>query len=339
MTPDTIAHTPTGEPIQVFTLLNTEGSRVRLLSWGAALIEMSVPDREGKLADITLGFDDPHAYLEPHPFFGAIAGRFANRIAGGQFTLDGKTYTLARNNGANHLHGGLRGFDKQNWTSEILGENEVRFTLESPDGDEGYPGKLTARVTYTLTDADELRLDCEATTDAPTVLNLTNHTFWNLDGSADVLGHELQLFASNYVVVDEASIPTGEVRAVQGSVMDFTSAKAIGRDIASVGVGYDHNWVIDPSPAPGLAPAAELYSPLSGRVLRVATDLPGIQFYSGNYLDGLTGRGGKAYGKRAGLCLETQHFPDAPNRPAFPSCALRPGETFRSTTEFAAGVR
>jgi aldose 1-epimerase len=300
---------------------------------------MTVPDRDGKLASVTLGFDEPGRYLQPHPFFGCVAGRFANRIALGKFTLDGKTYQLPTNNGPHHLHGGPGGFDKRNWTGEVLGTNGVRFTYESADGEEGYPGKLTATVTYTLTERDELRIDYVATTDKPTVVNLTNHTYWNLSGEPDVLGHELQINADKYTVVDAESIPTGELRAVAGSEFDFTKSKPIGRDIGAMastpGGGFDHNWVVNAGAKGELVLAAVLHDPKSGRTMRVLSDQPGIQFYSGNYVNNIKGRGGKVYGKFAGLCLETQHFPDAPNRPEFASTVLRPGETYKTTTVYA----
>jgi aldose 1-epimerase len=332
-----------GEKIERYTLTNSHGLRARIINWGATLVEMTVPDREKKFADVTLGFDTMDPYLRPHPCFGCIAGRYANRIALGKFTLDGKTYTLATNNGPNHLHGGVRGFDKRLWRGEQAGPNGVRLTYVSADGEEGYPGELTTAVNYTLTDANELRIDYSATTTAPTVLNLTNHAYWNLGDSPDVLGHLLRLNASRYTVVDEGSIPTGELRNVAGTPMDFIKAKPIGRDIGAMkdspGSGYDHNWVID-SPGEGrFALAAELHDPISGRVMRVSTDQPGVQFYTANYLKDVTGKGGRIYGKHAGLCLETQHFPDSPNRPGFPSTILRPGDTFRSTTVHWFGVK
>lgn len=322
----------------VFTIKGPH-SQARLITWGASLIEMSVPDRDGRLADVTLGFDEPERYLQLHPFFGCVAGRFANRIALGKFTLDGKTCQLPTNDGRNHLHGGPGGFDKRNWKGEALGTNAARFTHVSADGEEGYPGKLTATVTYTLTNCDELRIDYNATTDAPTVVNLTNHTFWNLSGEPDVLGHELQLNADRYTVVDNESIPTGELRKVTGTEFDFTVAKPIARDIAALaktpGSGFDHNWVINAGKPGELVLAAVLHDSKSGRTMRVLTDLPGIQFYSGNYLNNIKGRGGKVYHKYAGLCLETQGFPDSPNRPDFPSTVLRPGETYKTTTVYA----
>ncbi|HET6406678.1 MAG TPA: aldose epimerase family protein [Chthoniobacteraceae bacterium] len=330
--------TSDGQKVTVYTISGPH-SEARFVTWGASLIEMTVPDRDGKLASVTLGFDEPGRYLQPHPFFGCVAGRFANRIALGKFTLDGKTYQLPTNNGPHHLHGGPGGFDKRNWTGEVLGTNGVRFTYESADGEEGYPGKLTATVTYTLTERDELRIDYVATTDKPTVVNLTNHTYWNLSGEPDVLGHELQINADKYTVVDAESIPTGELRAVAGSEFDFTKSKPIGRDIGAMantpGGGFDHNWVVNAGAKGELVLAAVLHDPKSGRTMRVLSDQPGIQFYSGNYVNNIKGRGGKVYGKFAGLCLETQHFPDAPNRPEFASTVLRPGETYKTTTVYA----
>ena len=328
--------TADGESVEIFTLTNPHGLRARVMTRGAALVEMSVPDRDGKFADVTLGFDTLAPYLAPNPFFGAIAGRYANRIAKGKFTLDGHDYTLATNNGANHLHGGVRGFDKHNWSAEPVGANAVRFRYTSADGEEGYPGTLRVAVTYTLTEKDELRLDYEATTDKATVVNLTNHAYWNLAGRGDILAHELRIAASRFTAVDEESIPTGELRAVAGSVMDFTKAKPLGRDIAALkdapGGGYDHNYVLD-EPKPGTpALAAELRDPASGRTMRVLTDQPGVQLYTGNYLKDVAGKNGAVYAKHGGVCLETQHFPDSPNRASFPTTVLRPGETFRSTT-------
>ena len=328
--------TDAGESVEIFTLTNPHGLRARVVTWGAALVEMSVPDKAGQLADVTLGFDTLAPYLVPNPFFGAIAGRYANRIAKGKFTLEGKDYALATNNGANHLHGGVRGFDKRNWSAEPVGANAVRFRYTSPDGEEGYPGTLKVAVTYTLTGQDELRLDYEATTDKPTVVNLTNHAYWNLAGRGDILAHELRIAASRFTAVDEESIPTGELRAVADSAMDFTKAKPLGRDIAALkdapGGGYDHNYVLDDTKPGAPALAAELRDPASGRTMRVLTDQPGVQLYTGNYLKDVTGKRGAVYGKHGGVCLETQHFPDSPNRASFPSTVLRPGETFRSTT-------
>lgn len=331
--------TTDGDPVEIFTLTNAHGLKARVTSWGAGLVEMHVPDRHGALADVTLGFDDLDGYLGRHPHFGVTTGRFANRIAGGKFQLDGATYTLATNNGAHHLHGGVNGFDRRLWRGErASAESVVRFTYTSPDGEEGYPGTLTVAVTYTLTPADELCIDYEAVTDKPTILNLTNHAYWNLSGagSDDILGHELRLHASRFVPVDEDNIPTGCIDAVAGGPMDFTRPKSIAKDLAQMSGkpgGYDHNFVIDRPNNGELTVAAELHDPISGRVMTVSTTEPGIQLYTGNYLNGtVTGKRGRAYHKHSGLCLETQHFPDAPNQPDFPSTVLRPGRTYRTTT-------
>jgi aldose 1-epimerase len=336
------AKTPAGETVERFTLTNRHGMVARLITWGASLCELHVPDRDGKMDDVTLGFDDPARWVQPHPFFGCIAGRYANRIAKGKFTLDGETFTLAKNDGPNHLHGGVVGFDKRNWRGEPAGENAVRFHYTSPAAEEGYPGTLEVSVTYTLTDDNALRLDYSATTDAPTVLNLTNHAYFNLSGGPDILSHELKINARHYTEVDAESIPTGKLPAVD-RVMDFTTAKPIGRDIAALkdapGGGYDHNWVIPEWKSGQLADAAELFDPKSGRVMKVATTQPGLQFYSGNYLKSVAGKGGRVYEKHAGLCLETQHFPDSPNYPSFPTTVLRPGETFQSTTIYRFSTR
>ena len=329
--------TADGETVEIFTLTNRHGLRAQVTTWGAGLVAMLVPDRTGALADVTLGFDKVDGYLAPHPHFGVTTGRFANRIAKGQFTLDGTAYTLAINNGVNHLHGGLRGFDKRNWKA-TADTNFVRFTYTSADGEEGYPGKLEVAVTYTLTEADELRLDYEATTDKPTVLNLTNHAYWNLAGAGagDILGHELTLHSTQYLAVDDGSIPTGKIEPVASGPMDFTQPKTIARDFAQMTGkpgGYDHCYVIE-HPTPGaLATAAEIRDPASGRTMTISTTEPGIQFYTANYLDGtVTGKGGSVYKKNSAFCLETQHYPDSPNQPDFPSTVLRPGQTFRSTT-------
>ena len=346
--------TAAGEPVDAFILTNRHHNlRAKLTNWGACLVEMHAPDRDGALADITLGFDTLDRYLVKHPHFGVTTGRFANRIARGKFMLDGVAHQLAVNNGPNHLHGGPAGFHARVWKAEPLAEGHgVRFSYVSADGEEGFPGKLAVAVTYTLTDDNDLRLDYEASTDKPTILNLTNHAYWNLAGACegDILGHEVKLNANWFIPVDATGIPTGEIAALAGGPMDFTKAKPLAKDFAQMkGTpgGYDHCYVIERTgegkgslpPAVGgfggneLTLAGEAYEPRSGRVLTVSTTEPGIQLYTGNFLDGsVIGKGGKACKKNYGFCLETQHFPDSPNQPAFPSTVLRPGETFRSTT-------
>jgi len=299
-----------------------------------------VPDRHGRTADVVLGFDALAGWESPHPYFGATVGRVANRIAKGKFTLDGVTYTLATNNGPNHLHGGVRGFDKVVWqASEVQTDDGkgVRFTHVSPAGDEGYPGTLTAAVTYVLTGADELVLRYEATTDAATPINLTHHSYFNLsgDGNSDIRHHRLTLFASHYTPADDTLIPTGEIAVVDGTPFDFRTSFEIGARIAEVEGGYDVNYVLD-SGGGRLAPAAVVYDPGSGRIMRVHTTEPGLQFYSGNFLDGsITGKGGAVYRQHAGFCLEAQHFPDSINQPMFPPVVLRPGDVYRQTTRYA----
>ena len=330
--------TPDGEPVEIYTLTNAHGLKARVMTWGADLVEMRVPDRAGELADITLGFDKLDSYLTRHPYFGTTTGRYANRIAKGKFTLDGKTYTLATNNGPNALHGGLKGFDLRNWKGEAV-PNGVRFSYTSSDGEEGYPGTMKVAVTYTLNDQDELRLDYEATTDKSTVVNLTNHAYWNLKGAGegDILDHMLAIRASKYTVFDETSIPTGKIEPVAGTPLDFTKPKAVGQDFAKLPGdpgGYDHNYVLDKPKADALSPAAAVFEPKSGRLMEISTTEPGVQFYTGNHLSNVSGKGGKTYAKNGALCLETQHYPDSPNHPEFPSTVLRPGETFRSSTVY-----
>lgn len=331
---------PDGSPVETYTLVNRHGLVARLMTRGATLIELHAPDRKGQLTDITLGYDTLEGWLRPgNPYMGCIAGRYANRIGNGRFTLDGTDYSLAINNGPSSLHGGLQGFDKAVWTAEEVPVDDgvaVRFTHVSPDGDEGYPGELRTGVLYTLTDANELQLDYEARTNKPTVLNLTNHAYWNLSGRENVLDHVMQLNAARFTAVDANSIPTGELTDVQGTPWDFIRPTTIGSRIAQVGSdpgGYDHNYVIDHGgeTRPGLA--ARVEEPASGRVMEVLTTEPGVQFYSGNYLDGTeTGKGGRNHGRHAGFCLETQHYPDSPNQPEFPSTVLRPGDVYRQIT-------
>ena len=338
-----------GKPVEVFTLTNAAGAEVKAMTFGGIITSWRVPDRRGQLADIVLGYDDPAQYVKDNsPYFGAIVGRYGNRIAKARFTLDGRTYPLAANNGVNHLHGGVQGFDKVLWQGEALrGGTAVVFTRTSADGEEGYPGNLKARVTYTLTDKNELMVAYEATADKPTVVNLTQHTYFNLagQGTGNILGHVLRINADRYTPVDATLIPTGELAPVDKTPFDFRQPTAIGARIQSehpqiqFGRGYDHNWVLARSGA-GLSLAADVYEPTSGRTLQVRTTEPGVQFYAGNFLDGtITGKGGRVYQQRSGFCLETQHFPDSPNQPTFPSTTLRPGETYRSRTVFTTGTK
>jgi aldose 1-epimerase len=341
--------TQQGETVDVITLTNAGGLEVRAITYGGIIVSLRTPDRQGNLDDVVLGYDDLDGYLRDSPYFGAIVGRYGNRIANGRFALDGESYELATNNGPNHLHGGLRGFDKVVWGAELLESDDgvaVVLTHVSPDGDEGYPGTLTARVTYTLTDQNELIVDYFATTDKATPVNLTQHSYFNLAGagSGDVLGHQLRINAQNFTPVDETLIPTGELARVTGTPFDFTTSTPIGARIEqddeqlTHGGGYDHNFVLDRT-GTGLQHAARVAEPTTGRVLDIYTTEPGLQFYSGNFLDGsITGKSGRVYRHRYGFCLETQHFPDSPNRPNFPSTILRPGEEYRSRTVFAFSV-
>lgn len=338
-----------GQPVALFTLTNARGHEVRISSLGGTIVSLTVPDRDGKLEDVVLGFDSLRDYEERNPFFGCITGRYANRIAGGKFELDGRTYSLAVNNGPNHLHGGTVGFDKKIWKARTEKSGDaVTLILShtSPDGDEGYPGSLSCEVGYTWTNKDELRIDYTATTSAPTVLNLTNHSYFNLAGhdGGRILDHQLQIRADAFTPTDATAIPTGEIRQVEGTPFDFRSPQRIGDRIdaddqqTKWGFGYDHNFVVNGTPG-RLRPCAELSDPSSGRVMTVSTTEPGVQLYTANFMDNLKGKGGAVYPKRGAVCLETQHFPDSPNKPSFPSTVLRPGDTFRSTTEFAFSTR
>ena len=342
--------TPDGEAVESFTLTNAHGIELRAISYGGIIVSLRVPDRDGRRDDVVLGHDDLAGYLAKPSFFGALVGRYGNRIAGGRFTLDGRTYTLATNNGPNHLHGGVRGFDKRVWKAQPFerpGTAGLVLTRTSPDGEEGYPGNLAVRVTYTLTDRDEVGFDYFATTDKPTVVNLTQHSYFNLagDGKRDVLGHELMIDADRFTPVDKTLIPTGVLAAVAGTPFDFRKPAAIGARIGADdeqirnGGGYDHNFVLN-GRGEGRAPVIRVFEPTTGRTLDIATTEPGVQFYSGNFLDGsVTGKAGHVYGKRYGFCLETQHFPDSPNHPGFPSTVLRPGKEYRSKTVLKFGTR
>jgi aldose 1-epimerase len=337
---------PDQTPVEVFTLTNRQGMEVRAMTYGGIILSLRVPDRAGTLGDVVLGYDAAADYAKNNsPYFGAIIGRYGNRIAKGRFVLDGATYTLATNNGPNHLHGGVKGFDKVVWTGEPRSDG-VTFTYTSRDGEEGYPGTLNVRVTYSLNDRNELGVDYEATTDKPTVVNLTQHSYFNLagQGTRDVLDHRLQIDADRYTPVDATLIPTGALAPVEGTPFDFRQPVAIGAHIADDhpqlknGLGYDHNFVLNRS-GDGMLHAARVVEPATGRTLDIATTEPGIQFYSGNFLDGtITGKQGRVYQKRFGFCLETQHFPDSPNQPAFPPTVLRPGQTYTSRTVFTFGT-
>jgi aldose 1-epimerase len=355
-----VAHAATGvtvdgKAIEEYTLTNRHGIELHAITYGGIIRSLKVPDRTGALADVVLGFDTAKGYLSdpPPPYFGAIIGRYGNRIAKGRFTLDGHAYTLAKNDGPNSLHGGDRGFDKRVWDAEGRQTPEgpsVVFSRTSPDGEEGYPGNLQVRVTYTLTDNDELVVQYHATTDKATPINLTQHSYFNLsgEGSGDILSHALVINADRYIPVDDTLIPTGQLAPVEGTPFDFRKATAIGARIGAddpqikKGPGYDHNWVLNrPAGSAGqLVLAARLTDPQSGRTMEIRTTEPGLQFYSGNFLDGtITGKGGHVYGKRSALCLETQHFPDSPNHANFPSTILRPSQTYESRTVFRFSAR
>ncbi len=338
---------PCGKDIYRYTLKNSSGAYVQLSSVGAGIVAAVVPDRDGKLADVVLGYSSPLSYFDDGPCAGKIPGRYANRIAKGRFTLDGKEYTLPVNNGPNHLHGGPKGFQNQVWDSRIY-EDGVEFMYYSEDGEMGYPGALKAVARYEWSEENELRLTLTAETDAPTVVNLTNHAYFNLngEGSGSVLGHELKLNASEYLPTDDTLIPEGESEPVAGTPMDFVTAKPLGRDIKEdfpalkYGKGYDNCWVIDGAEPGQLQTAAELYAPESGRLLEVTTTQPGVQVYTGNWLAGCPeGKCGRSYNDYDGVAIECQHFPDSPNHPDYPSAVLRPGETFEEAIIFAFKVR
>jgi len=340
--------TPDGVEIDRYTLANSHGLTVRIITYGAIVTSVETPDRDGRPGEVTLGFETLDGYLAGHPYFGAIAGRVANRIAAGRFRIGGVEYQLATNNGPNHLHGGVKGFDKAIWKAKpVEGKDRVgvKLTHLSPDGDEGYPGNLSVTVVYTLTEANELNIDYTAETDKATPINLTNHAYWNLadGGKTNVLGNRLTLNADRYLPVDSGSIPTGELRPVKGTPMDFIHEAALGARIEQVGGtpgGYDHCYVLNKLPPGGdpLTLAAKVVEPTSGRVMEVYTTEPGLQLYTGNYLDGTLKSRGDVYEKRHGFCLEAQHFPDSINQPSFPSTLLAPGETYRQTTVYKFSV-
>jgi aldose 1-epimerase len=338
--------TEDGQQVDLYTLSNKNGMEAAITNFGGIIVSLKVPDRTGKLDDVVLGYDQLDGYLTNKAFFGAIVGRYANRIAHGKFALNGVTYNIPKNDGDNALHGGLKGFNKRLWTAKDVSGSHgqaLELTYLSKDDEEGFPGNLTAKVVYTLTDQNELRIVYSATSDKETVVNLTNHSYFNLagQGNGDILGHELTIRADRFTPVDATLIPTGELKPVKGTPFDFTNATAIGSRISQdddqlkVGKGYDHNWVLNSKAKGAVSLAAEAYEPKTGRVLQVLTDQPGVQFYSGNFLDGsITGKAGKVYNLRNGFCLETQHFPDSPNQPKFPSAVLKPGQQYRTTTVF-----
>ncbi len=335
-----------GTVVHLFTLTNASGAEARIMSYGAAIVSLKMPDRDGKLADIVLGYDQLSGYLRNSPFFGAVVGRYGNRIGGAQFTLDGKVYKLTNNDRGNTLHGGRRGFDKVVWTGAKINAQTVEFTYLSKDGEEGFPGNLTAHARYSLSDTNELKIDYSATTDKNTVVNLTNHSYFNLagQGNGDNSNHELMIDADHYTPGTMGMIPTGQIVPVEGTPFDFRQPHKIGERINAdneqlrFGKGYDENFVLNKKD--GLRLAATVYEPTSGRVLELFTTEPGLQFYSGNGLDGtITGKGGKVYVRRGAFCLEPQHFPDSPNKPDFPSTELKAGEKYQSTSVYKFNIR
>lgn len=338
-----------GTPIQLYVLTNADGVQVAITNFGARVVSIKVPDRQGKLGDVALGYDSVKGYETDTTYFGAIAGRYANRIAKGTFRLDGVTYHLPINNPPNSLHGGTIGFDKKVWHAEELTKSKnpaLELTLVSPNGDQGYPGTLHVTVIYTLLPDNALRIDYRATTDKPTIINLTNHTYFNLDGQGNdtILPTILTINADSYTPTDKTQIPTGKIVSVKGTPFDFLKPTEVGARIneknpqLEAGKGYDHNWVLDRDAKKGLVLAARAYDPRSGRVLTVYTTEPGLQFYSGNYLNGVHGKDGSVYRYRSGFTLETQHYPDSPNHPNFPSTVLKPGQVYRQTTIFKFSV-
>jgi len=326
---------PGGKPVELFTLANKRGMVCKVTNYGTIITELHVPDRNGTLGDVVLGFDNLNEYLRGHPYFGCTVGRFANRIAHGRFTLGDKNYKLAINNGSNCLHGGLRGFDKVLWKARPLKDAAVEFTYTSPDGEEGFPGKLDVTVVMTVTERNELSIDYTAKTNKPTPVNLTNHSFFNLACGGDIKNHRLILASDFYTPINSEMIPTGEVRSVQKTALDFTKPVPLGVRFSKLGgkpLGYDHNFILRSN---GTSIAARVTDPKSGRVMEVMTTQPALQLYTGNFLDGsITGKGGLVYHPHTGFCLETQHYPDSVNQAHFPSTILNPGETYRQTTVY-----
>jgi aldose 1-epimerase len=341
-------HTKNGTPVELYTLRNTNGAEARISTYGGLVISLKVPDRNGHFGDVVLGYDNLASYIKDSPYFGAMIGRYGNRIAKGKFTLDGKQYTLAINNGPNALHGGLKGFDKVVWEPSILARPDgpaIQLRYTSKDGEEGYPGNLSVTAVYTLTEDNALKLEYTATTDEDTVVNLTQHSYFNLAGKGDILNHQVMIPADKFTPVDSTLIPTGELRPVAGTPFDFRKPTAIGARInqdneqLKFGGGYDHNWVINKEMGQ-LTVMARVYEPATGRVLEVLSTEPGLQFYTGNFLDGkITGKGGWVYQFRNGFCMEPQHYPDSPNQPNFPSVVLKPGQVYKNTIIYRFSVQ
>lgn len=334
ITKTVFGQTPAGNSIELYTLTQPNGLSATIMTYGATLISLKVPDKAGQIVDVTLGFDDLNSYLTRNPLAGSIVGRCTNRIGNAKFTLNGKEYQLAKNAGPHHIHGGRKGFDKVIFSAKPLDgpEPAVALSYNSPDMEEGYPGNLAVTVTYRLTRKNELRIDYKATTDKPTIVNLTNHAYFNLAGTGDILDHELTIHADNYTVADAALIPTGEIKSVKNTPLDFTKPTAVGARIAQVGNGYDHNYVLNSADG-SIALAARVRDPKSGRVMEVFTTQPAVMLYTANGMN-TKGRAGAQYGNHAGLCLETQHSPDSVNKPQFPTVVLNPGETYSQTTVF-----
>lgn len=336
--------TPQGEAVALYTITNAKGMEARIATYGGAIVSLKTPDRTGAMGDVVLGYDNLAGYTSGKAFFGALVGRYANRLAHGQFKIDGQLFNVPKNDGENALHGGIRGFDKRVWTARELPGGDLELTYVSKDGEEGYPGTLTAVVTYSLTDGNALRIHYTASTDKPTVVNLTNHSYFNLKGKGDILGHLVTLSADKFTPVDAGLIPTGELKDVDRTPFDFRKPRTPGERIGQadeqlkLGHGYDHNWVLNRSgvSAGALSLAARVEeSGLTGRIMEIYTNQPGIQFYTGNFLNGTEkGKGGQVYNLHAGFCFETQHFPDSPNHLSFPSTVLRPGQKYDTTTEF-----
>lgn len=348
MTTSPYGELPDGQEVKQYTLENENGTTVSVINYGGIITSIKARDKNGELADIVLGYDSLSSYLKSSPYFGALVGRYGNRIAKGKFYLDSTLYTLPTNDNTNHLHGGPKGFDKVFWNITVLSDSSLHLTYESMDGEQGYPGNLSVAVTYSLTSDDELKIEYEATTDKKTVVNLTQHTYFNLTGdpTKSILDHQLWIDASQFLPVDPTLIPTGELQPVANTPFDFNKLTTIGERINNEdeqlkrGRGYDHCWVLPVESGDTVRKVAELYDPSSGRVVEVLTTEPGIQFYSGNFLNGtLVGKGGVNYNHRTGLCLETQHYPDSPNQPNFPSVLLNPGEKYTTTTSYKFGVR